>query len=150
MLLGSNIIDMYKVVLSMAYNYVGRKVYYDIHTGTVIEVTGDAEGDGVSATTREQDFVIYWELTERVPETVGMIQLEYGAYAEDYATGGRITRVDLETLKPLFTYPDPNNPDTTQEPQPPLSSQVAELKTETAALNLAIIDVWETLAGGGA
>ncbi|MGG4096216.1 hypothetical protein [Paenibacillus lautus] len=129
----------------MSYNYVGRKVYYDIYTGTAIVITGDAEGDGISATTREQDFVTYRELAERVPETVGMIQLEYGAYAEDYAAGGRITRIDLETLKPLFTYPDPTNPETPQEPQQPLTDQVTALKTENEALKNRVSDVEMTI-----
>jgi hypothetical protein len=133
----------------MSYNYIGRKVYYDVHTGAVIVVTDEAEGDGISTTTREQDFSAYKKLAERVPESVEVLPLEFGAYTKDYDAGGWITHVNLETLEPLFTYPDPVDPELPPVPAPPLSSQVAELKAETAALNLAIIDVWETLAGGG-
>lgn len=106
---------------------IGAKIYFDKIIGDVIVNTGERTG-AVIETTREQDFEVYSALSERVPETVGMIQLEYGAYAEDIAQGGRITRVDLETLKPLFTYPDPTAPETPQEPQQPLSEQVAQLK----------------------
>jgi hypothetical protein len=55
-----------------------------------------------------------------------MIQLEHGAYGLDRAEGGIIERVDIETLKPLFSYPDP----ITQEPQVPgisLSDQISDL-----------------------
>ncbi|SMF88128.1 hypothetical protein SAMN05661091_4130 [Paenibacillus uliginis N3/975] len=112
---------------------IGSKIYFDKITGDVIENTGERTG-AVVETTREQDFEVYIALSERVPETVGMIQLEYGAYASDFAEGGRITRVDLSALKPLFTYPDPTDPETPQEPRPALSSQVEELKQENTLL----------------
>ncbi|WP_280756380.1 hypothetical protein [Paenibacillus sp. LBL] len=91
---------------------------------------------------------MYPILRDRDPESFGMIQLEYGQYAEDFFTASS-WRVNLETKTLEFTYPDPSNPEQPTAPQPPLTAQVAELKAETAALNLAIIDVWETLAGGG-
>lgn len=111
---------------------IGARIYFDKITGDVIENTGDRTG-GVVETTREQDFEAYTSLSKRVPETVGMIQLEYGAYAEDYAQGGLITRVDLETLKPLFTYPDPE-PEVPQEPRKPLTTEVDELNTTIGTL----------------
>lgn len=112
---------------------IGSKIYFDKITGDVIENTGERTGSVVE-TTREQDFEAYTSLSKREPETVGMIQLEYGAYAEDYAAGGRITRIDLETLKPLFTYPEPVDPETPQEPQPALSEQLAKLEQENTLL----------------
>lgn len=123
---------------------IGAKIYFDKITGDVIENTGDRTG-GVVETTREQDFEAYTSLSKRVPETVGMIQLEYGAYEKDYDAGGRITRVDLETLKPLFTYPDPTDPETPQEPQPPLTEQVIALKTENESLKSRVSDVEMTI-----
>ncbi|WP_339267877.1 hypothetical protein MKY48_28160 [Paenibacillus sp. FSL W8-0187] len=123
---------------------IGSKIYFDKSTGDVILNTGERTG-WVVETTREQDFKAYTSLSKRVPETVGMIQLEYGAYTEDYAAGGRITRVDLETLKPLFTYPDPTNPETPQEPQPPLTEQMSALKTENETLKNRVSDVEMTI-----
>lgn len=123
---------------------IGAKIYFDKSTGNVILNTRDRTGDIVE-TTREQDFEVYVELSERVPETVEMVQLEYGAYAEDYAQGGVITRIDLESLKPLFTYPDPTDPETPQEPQPPLTEQVTALKTENESLKSRVSDVEMTI-----
>ncbi|WP_193723765.1 hypothetical protein [Paenibacillus sp. P13VS] len=113
--------------------HIGMKIYYDLHTGNVILNTGERSGDVVQ-TTREQDFEVYSSLAERIPETVGMLELDYGAYAADRAEGGMITRIDLETMEPLFTYPDPVDPEAPQEPRPALSKQVEALEQETLLL----------------
>lgn len=127
---------------------IGRKIYYDKNTGVVVQHIPEASGPWIIETSREKDFIDFPSLSERNPDTVGLLQLEYGQYAEDFAeTSG--FRVNPDTLSLEFAYPDPNNPEQPPIYQPPLTAQVAELKAETAALNLAIIDVWETLAGGG-
>lgn len=125
---------------------IGAKVYYDKTTGDVLVNTGERSGNVVE-TTVEQDFEVYRELTQRVPESVGMIQFEFGAHVDDYAAGGALVRLNPETLEPLFTY---SHPESSPEPRPALSTQVSALESETAALNLAVIDLWETLANGGA
>lgn len=102
---------------------IGTRIYYDKETGDVIQIVGERSGDVVE-TTQEQDFAVYAVLTEHVPDTVGMLQLEYGEYASDYAKGGVITRVDLTTLEPLLTYPDLTNPETPQEPSSVLRKEV--------------------------
>lgn len=112
---------------------IGMKIYYDKLTGNVIVNTGERSGYVVE-TTIEQDFATYSALLERVPETVGMIKLEYGAYAADYEEGGFITRIDLETMEPLFSYADPIDPETPQEPRPALSKQVEDLVQENVLL----------------
>lgn len=112
---------------------IGAKIYYEKSTGNVIVKIGQATGE-VMETTQEQDFATYSMLAERVPDTVDMIQLEYGAYESDYDAGGIISRIDLETLEPLFTYPDPTDQETPQEPRPPLSKQVDALIQENTLL----------------
>lgn len=127
---------------------IGRKIYYDKNTGVVVQHIPEAAGPWIIETSREKDFIDFPSLSERNPDTIGLLQLEYGQYAEDFAeTSG--FRVNPDTLSLEFAYPDPSNPEQPPVYQPPLTAQVAELKAETAALNLAIIDVWETLAGGG-
>lgn len=114
-------------------NKIGMKVYYDLNSGNVIVITPESAGIVVE-TTREQDFKLYKALEDKVPDSVGMIQLEYGEYAFDRAEGGHIERVDPETLKPLFSYPDP----ITQEPQVPgisLSDQISDLNQKLAEAN---------------
>ncbi|WP_339299729.1 hypothetical protein MKY92_06235 [Paenibacillus sp. FSL R5-0623] len=113
-------------------NKIGMKVYYDLQSGNVIVNTPEISGVVVE-TTREQDFKLYKALDDKVPDSVGMIQLEHGAYMLDRAEGGMIARVDLETLEPLFDYP----PKPDEEPQPPaisFTSQIAELTTENQRL----------------
>ncbi|WP_145412533.1 hypothetical protein [Paenibacillus xylanexedens] len=129
---------------------LGPKIYYEKSTGNVIKDLGPKSG-GVRETTQEQDFESYLVLAERYPETVGVVKFPFEKYKQDYEAGGAIERIDLESMEPLFTYPDPINPEVPpNEPRPPLSMQVTALEEETAALNLAIIDLWETIANGGA
>lgn len=114
---------------------IGSKIYYDKETGQVIWIIGERSGD-VIETTRDQDFKAYTALSERVSETVGLLQLEYGDYEADYDEGGVIIRIDLETMEPLFTYPEPEpvDPETPQEPRPALSKQIEALEQETLLL----------------
>lgn len=63
---------------------IGRRIYYDKSTGNAIIDTGECRGD-VIETTIEQDFQVYVALTERVRDTVGVLQLEYGEYADLFA-----------------------------------------------------------------
>ncbi|MEC0110398.1 hypothetical protein P4H27_25850 [Paenibacillus taichungensis] len=112
---------------------IRRKIYYDLTTGNVIKDTGEHSGDFVE-TTREQDFSTYVTLADRVPETVGMLQFKYGEYSSDYQAGGVISRINMETLEPLLSYPDPVDPETPQEPRPALSKQVEALAQDNTLL----------------
>ncbi|WP_337034745.1 hypothetical protein [Paenibacillus illinoisensis] len=114
---------------------IGAKIYYDNQTGNVIVTIGESRG-GVVETTKKQDFAAYKALSERVPETVGLVQLEYGAYRSDFEAGGYISRIDIETKQPLFTYHEPVDPETPQEPGPTLSEQVGSLGGQMAEMKL--------------
>ncbi|WP_017688000.1 hypothetical protein [Paenibacillus sp. PAMC 26794] len=126
--------------------FIGMKIYYEMSTGNVILNTGERLGD-VAPTTKEQDFSTYIPLNDRVPNTVGVLELEYGECRSDYESGGYISRVDLETLQPLFTYPDPIDPETPQEPRPALSKQVDQLAAESNANQLALMELHMMLLG---
>jgi len=114
---------------------IGRRIYYDKFTGNVLVDTGERQGDVVE-TTIEQDFEVYKALSERNPETVGMIQLEFGQYAQDFRECNGF-RVNLEELE--FSYPEPNNPDP-KEPvyQPPLSDMIKEQEQRISDLEIAV------------
>lgn len=129
-------------------NAIGRRLYYLKTTGEVIQDTGERTG-WVVETTVEQDFATYLALQERVPDKVGMIQLEYGAYGADRAEGGIITRIDLDKLEPLFAYPDPVDPETPQEPRPALSKEVDALKQADVQNKEAIAALYEMQLGAG-
>ena len=62
---------------------IAKKIYYDLATGNVIQGIGEREGSVVE-TTLDQDFLSYASLTERVKSTVGVIQLEWGEYADKF------------------------------------------------------------------
>lgn len=111
---------------------IGRKIYFDNKTGEVLANTGQHSGD-VRETTQEEDFETYKALSERVPETVGVIQLEYDQYDQDFAEG-ILDHVDPETKQLNFRYPDPSNPEPEPEPRPPLSVEVEALKQENTLL----------------
>ncbi|WP_336761718.1 hypothetical protein [Paenibacillus sp. USHLN196] len=127
---------------------IGAKIYYENSTGQVIWIIGERGGD-VIETTREHDFEVYVSLSERVPETVGLLQLDYGDYEADYDEGGVITRIDLDTMEPLFTYPDPVDPETPQEPRPALSKEVESLKLADIENKEAIAALYEMQLGAG-
>ena len=131
-------------------NYIGRRVYFDRLTGEVLQVTGQRYGEGVTQRTVEQDFQVFTSLSDRNPDTVGFIDLDYDAYAEDFQAQGRITSVDLETLRPMFTYPSEDSPEQPQEPQRPLTEQVAQLQAADLDNKEAIASLFEmVLMGGG-
>ena len=117
-------------------NVIGRKIYYDKATGNVIVDTKEHSGF-VIKTTKEQDFETYVQLSERNPETVGLLELEYGQYAVDFddvlAKKGDY-RVNPETNELEFWYPDPNDPEQPPVFQRPLSEEVEELKQENILL----------------
>jgi len=117
---------------------IGRRLYYEKLTGNPILDTGERTGDVVQ-TTIVQDFETYAELAKRVPETVGVIELDYGQYAEDFAACNG-WRVDLSGEEPviLFSYPDPNESDVQPVYRPPLSVAVSNLEAENALLALGL------------
>lgn len=121
--------------------YVGRKIYFDKLTGNIIQDTGEKLGN-VRETTQEEDFQVYQTLAERVPETVGVIQLTYGQYAQDFqACNGY--RVNPDTMQIEFSYPDPNIPPEEPVYRPPLTIEVEELKQEKLNLQLALAETIE-------
>lgn len=67
---------------------IGRKIYYELATGNVILDTGERQGpDGcVVETTEDQDFQLYSALTPYNKSAVGVMQLNYGDYAQNFAT----------------------------------------------------------------
>lgn len=124
-------------------NKIGRKIYYDKATGNVILDTGEMVGF-VTPTTIDEDFETYKALKERVRDTVGVIQLEYGQYAADFAQCNGY-RVNPQTLEIEFSYPDPNATEP-QEPvyQKPLTEQLKETQQAVAELALLLA----TMNGG--
>ncbi|GBG09524.1 hypothetical protein PAT3040_04174 [Paenibacillus agaridevorans] len=121
-------------------NYIPRRLYYLLATGKIIVDTGEARGETLTQTTVEQDLASYIALAERVPETIGMIQLEYGQYAEDFAQCNGY-QVDPDTEQVLFSYPNPSEPEVPPVYRPPLSVEVDQLRTQLALVQTALDDL---------
>ena len=123
---------------------VGKKIYYDINTGEVLLIMPEMGGE-YRETTFEEDYNTYKVLNERLINTIGCIQLEYGQYAEDFAQCNGY-RVNPETLELEFSYPDPNATEP-QEPvyQKPLTEQVKELEKRQQIIQQVLDDL---LLGG--
>lgn len=113
---------------------IAGRVFYDKFTGeALLYYTND---NGISWPV-SYDLERSQTLADRVPSTVGVIEIEYGQYAQDFASciGWR---VDVSGDEPVlvFSYPDPN--DSVKPPvyQPPLSEVVTTLEEENALLTL--------------
>lgn len=115
------------------------KIYYDVNNGNVIVNTGERFGSVVE-TSWEQDFLTYAALEDRLTKTVGMLQLEYGEHQQDFAICNGY-KVNIETEKLEFSYPDPNESEAPQEPvyEKPLTEQIATLQQRTEANEAAIL-----------
>ena len=122
---------------------IGKKIYYEKDTGNIILVTPEQSGGAVESTI-DQDFEKYEVLKQRVRDTVGVIQLEYGQYEQDFAQCNDF-RVNPQTLELEFSYPDPNATEP-QEPvyQKPLTEQLKEMRQAVAELTLLL----STMNGG--
>lgn len=105
---------------------VGKKIYYELTTGDVILVTPEKHHPNSVNTTKEQDFQIYDVLAARSPDTVGVIQIEYGQYQAEFQSA-RSIKVDTETKEILFEYP---------RFDPPLITQIEQLKAENENLKV--------------
>jgi len=103
---------------------IGRKIYYEKDTGNVILVTLEKHHENAVNTTKEQDFQMYDVLAARNPDTIGLIQLEYGQYQAEFQSA-RSVKVDPETKEILFEYP---------RFDPPLITQVDNLKADNQYL----------------
>ncbi|MCL6456723.1 MAG: hypothetical protein K6T85_01830 [Gorillibacterium sp.] len=123
---------------------IGRRIYYDKETGNIIQDAGERSGD-VIETTVYQDFISYLSLAERVPDTVGYVELEYGQYTQDFAEG-RLERIDLGTLTPLFSYSDPIQSGEPTPPQQALAVQVATLKIQAVEQEQRLGDIEVVMA----
>lgn len=86
---------------------IGKRIFYDTTSGGIIVNTGERSGN-VRETTPQDDIRVYKELADRVESTYSWMDFTYGAHKEEESLGGSIVRIDLETKKPVFKYPDPS------------------------------------------
>lgn len=117
-------------------NKIGRRIYFDIATGNIILDKGEMQGS-IIVTTIEQDITSFAALSERNRTTFDVIELPFGAYAQDFMECNGY-RVNPTTKELEFSYPDPNEPQPEPVYQTPLSEQVKNLKTQLETAQEAI------------
>lgn len=104
---------------------IGRKLYYDKLTGNIIVDTGEMSGD-VRAYTISQDITNYKVLSQRERSTFDVLELDYGQYAEEFATG-KSFRINPTTKKLEFSDALPIEPGIPPTPKP-ISEKFEELE----------------------
>ncbi|QWG70191.1 hypothetical protein EXW32_27775 (plasmid) [Bacillus mycoides] len=84
--------------------FIRQRIYFEKDTGTIVQITGNFTDSGLyNEPTIEEDFQNYKALTERVPNTIGVITLEQDQYKDEMsrATG---VRVDVKIGQLVFDY----------------------------------------------
>jgi hypothetical protein len=112
---------------------VGRKIYYDLATGTHLVDTGEMDNVWANPQTVDQDIATFTTLSERNRDTFDVIELPFGAYAQDFAECGGY-KVN-PTTKELEFAPKPITPDEPLVFGKPFSEQIKEQKQYTQQLN---------------
>lgn len=120
-----------------------RRIFYDKTTGE--RIVEDGYNGGMIIPTIEQVIATYTALSERNRNTFDVLELDYGAYSQDFSECNGY-RVNVETKALEFSYPDPNNNNNVELTfKPPLSEKVEQLE---ARLNIAQEVIDFLLMGG--
>ena len=131
---------------------IGHKLYYENATGDVILITPEKHSEFAINTTKEQDFQMYDVLAARTPDTVGVIQLEYGQYSAEFQSA-RSVHVNPETQELQFEYPEYHPPltvqvETLKGENQTLRAESEQLKQEDLEIKLALAELAELIVGG--
>lgn len=134
---------------------IGHKLYYENATGDVILITPEKHSEFAINTTKEQDFQMYDVLAARNPDTVGVIQLEYGQYSAEFQSAKSV-HVNPETQELQFEYPEYHPPLTVQvetlraesEQLKQKANEIDKLRDEDLKIKLALAELAELIVGG--
>lgn len=127
---------------------IGKRIYFDTQDGRVVfEINEQVHYFEGLVQSIEKDIADFKALSERNRETFDVLELPFGAYAQDFAESNGY-RVNAETKALEFSYPDTNKPEAPQVFQKPLSEQITELKAENLATMDALAEVYEMILGG--
>lgn len=89
---------------------IGRKIYCEKSTGNILLNTGEMCGS-VRETTIDEDFQAYINLQNRVKDSVGVIQLEYGQLIDKFNTctgiSVDITKNPIDASAIIFSFTTP-------------------------------------------
>lgn len=122
---------------------IGRMIFYDKVTGEKIVDTGEWSGVNIKKTVNQQ-IATYKELSERNRDTFDVLELDFGAYSQDFRECNGY-RVNVETKTLEFSYPDPNEPNVEQPYQAPLSEKVKKLELAQSITDTTLLELMESL-----
>lgn len=84
--------------------FVNKRVYYDVKTGNVIQITGDYNDTGLyHKPSVDDDVLSYTNLRDRVRDTFDVIELERNQFADEFSKAISV-RVDLKTKQLVFEF----------------------------------------------
>jgi len=83
---------------------IGKKIYYELTTGTTILMIPQKHSENAVNTTKEQDFIMFDVLNGRNPSQVGVKQLDYMQYENNFEMATTFM-IDINTNEVLFQYP---------------------------------------------
>ncbi|HHP5608340.1 TPA: hypothetical protein ACSC58_005424 [Bacillus paranthracis] len=84
--------------------FVNKRVYYDVKTGNVIQITGDYNDTGLyHKPSVDDDVLSYTALRDRVRDTFDVIELERNQFADEFSKAISV-RVDLKTKQLVFEF----------------------------------------------
>lgn len=109
---------------------IGRRLYYDNRNGSIILEVGERIDN--RASTVDEDFEAYQQLAERVRSTVGVLEMEFGEYREEFRSM-QLDRVNPETETPIFL--DGEEP-VEIPPTETLQARVNDLEDENALITM--------------
>lgn len=126
-----------------------RRIYFDVVSGDVLIDTGTGD---VIVKTEEQDIATYTELSIRNRDSFDVLKIPPTMYQQDFFECISF-RVNTETKKLEFSYPDPNEPKESQPYQQPLSVEVEQLKDrlamQDATMEELMFIILPEITGGG-
>lgn len=125
---------------------IGSKIYFDKLTGNKILKTNELNEGGLQ-TTVDYDISVFTSLSERNRETFDVLELPFGAYAQDFAESNGY-RVNVATKTLEFSYPDPNTPEASPVFQRPLTEEITGLTTRLTETENAVFMLMDLQMGG--
>lgn len=119
---------------------IKRRIYADKTTGNVLVHRAEQKNTfAIRETTIEEDIAAITELSERNRDSILVKEFEIGELQTDFE-GAVLKGIDVNTLVPIFAYPDPNAPSEPIVELVPLSVQLAETKEELDMLGMNLVE----------
>ena len=82
---------------------IGKKIYYELTTGNVVLTIPERHNENAVNTTIEQDFIMFDVLQARNPSLIGVKQMEYREFQNDFDMANSFM-IDVTNDRVLFQY----------------------------------------------